>query len=151
QAQRARGENSPTPPSRQSPEPPPPAAAEQQRAQPVEISPGEDTGSPILLPSQTLAALRKKAATKTPQWKAFQARLDGALPEIFRDPYQGSQLAWISDYALGYLVLKDSDPTTASKYADKAIALIKSGLRDYQKGGWEARQFLARGDGSRKT
>jgi hypothetical protein len=151
EAQRARRESSPTLLSRESPKPPPPAAAEQQRAQPVEISPGEDTGSPILLPSKTLAALRKKAATKTPQWKAFQARLDGALPEIFRDAYQGSQLAWISDYALGYLVLKDSDPTTASKYADKAIALIKSGLRDYQKGGWEARQFLARGDGSRKT
>jgi hypothetical protein len=112
---------------------------------------GEDSGAPILLLPQALTALRKKASTMSPKWKAFQSRLDGNLAAIFRDAYQGSQLVWISDYALGYLVLKDSDLPTASKYADKAIALIKSGLHDYQKGGWVARQFLARGDGSSRT
>src|SRR5262249_55605767 len=46
---------------------------------------------------------------------------------------------------------KDSDPLTAANYADKAIGLMKSGLDDYQKGSWVARQFLARGDGATRT
>lgn len=116
-----------------------------------EAVPHVSSNAPILLSAERLTALRKKATANTPQWKAFKANLDQNLPEVIRSAFQGSQLAWISDYALGYLVLRDSDPATASKYADKAIAFIKSGLRDYQKGGWEARQFLARGDGSRKT
>jgi hypothetical protein len=114
-------------------------------AAPVEVR------GPILLSPKVLEGLRKKAAANTPQWQAFRARLDRQLGDIVRDCYQGSQLALISDYALGYLVLKDSDPDTASRYADKAIVFLKSGLRDYQKGGWESRQFLARGDGTTRT
>jgi hypothetical protein len=114
-------------------------------------SPAAEPQGPILLPAARLAALRQKAATNAPEWRAFKARLDKHLPQIIRDCYQGSQLAWISDYALGYLVLKERDPATAARYADKAIAFLKSGLYDCQKGGSEARQFLARGDGSTRT
>src|SRR5262249_20376994 len=73
------------------------------------------------------------------------------LTRIARDSYQGSQLSWISDYALGYLVLKERDPATAARYADKAIAYLKSALRDYQRGVSETRQFLARGDGATRS
>lgn len=110
-----------------------------------------DATTRILLPPVKLQDLRKKAAANTPTWRAFKARLDRDLNEIARDAYQGSQLAWISDYALGYLILKDRDPATAARYADKAIAYLKSALRDYQKGGTVSRQFLTRGDGQKRT
>src|SRR5207248_2467085 len=65
--------------------------------------------------------------------------------------YQASFLTFISDYALGYQVLRESDPVTAARYADKAISMIKSGLHDYQKGDSVATQFLARGNGLTRT
>jgi hypothetical protein len=105
----------------------------------------------ILLTPDVLANLRQEATDNTPQWQAFKARLDSNLSVVIADnigSYEGEQLAWISDYALGYQVLQTSDPRTAADYADKAIGLMKSGLDDYQKGSWVARQFLARGDGT---
>ncbi|MFO1023059.1 MAG: DUF4815 domain-containing protein [Planctomycetales bacterium] len=109
-------------------------------------------GPNILLTPDVLTKLRAAAAANTPQWQAFKARLDQNLTVVLNEgDYQGSELSWISDYALGYQVLKNLNPLTAANYADKAIALMKSGLRDFQKAGWEARQFLAQGDGSTKT
>lgn len=106
----------------------------------------------ILLTPGKLADLREQAATNSPQWQALKNRLDQGLTRILTmAQYQGSALAWIADYALGYQVLKDSDPTTAAGYADKAIAIMKCGLRDYQHIGWEARQLLARGDGTTRS
>src|SRR5262245_35306912 len=79
------------------------------------------SGTPLLLPDAQLAALRQKAAANTPQWQAFKANLDQNLTVIVGNtPYQGSELNWIADYALGYQVLKATDLATASKYADKA-------------------------------
>lgn len=104
----------------------------------------------ILLSPTTLADLRQEAQANTPQWQAFKARLDSELDKVIaydEAAYQGSELTWIADYALGYQILKTSDPLTAANYADKAIALMKSGLNDYQKGGWVGEQFLAQGDG----
>src|SRR5262249_42104219 len=40
---------------------------------------------------------------------------------------------------------------SAAQYADKAIAILESGLHDLQKDNETTRQFLARGDGSTKT
>ena len=77
------------------------------------------------------------------QWRAFKSNLDQNLTEIDLAQYQGSALTSISNYALGYQLLKDSDPRTAADYADKAIGLLKAGLNDYQKGGWSAFQYLA--------
>jgi hypothetical protein len=114
--------------------PPPPAVASSPR---------------LLLTSSELADLRQQVANNTPTWQAFKARLDRYLTAMVgTGAYQGSQLAWIADYALGYQALKDSDPARASAYADKAIAVMKSGLRDFQLAGQETRQFLARGDGT---
>jgi hypothetical protein len=113
------------------------------------------TGTPsnlILLSPTTLSTLQQEAASNTPQWQAFKARLDQNLPKVVSDgAYQGSELSWIADYALGYQVLKNSDPLTAANYADKAIGIMKSGLNDYQKGSETTRQYLARGDGSTTT
>jgi hypothetical protein len=108
----------------------------------------------ILLTPTVLSNLQAQAAANTPQWQAFKSRLDFELGRVIAEDigsYQGEQLAWISDYALGYQILKNSDPTTADNYADKAIGLMKSGLNDYQKGSWVARQFLQRGDGTTRT
>jgi PKD repeat protein len=103
---------------------------------------------PMLLPPSELATLQQAAAANTPQWQAFKAQLDKNLNVVIEGGYQGSEVPLISDYALAYQILKDSDPTTASKYADKAIAIMKSGLNDYQKGYWSTQQFLARGNGT---
>lgn len=65
--------------------------------------------------------------------------------------YQASFLTFISDYALGYQVLRDSDSETATRYADKAISMIRSGLHDYQKGSSVASQFAGRGNGQTRT
>lgn len=117
-------------------------------APPSPPAPSTPTDPRVLLTSAELADLRQAAAANTPQWQAFKTRLDQNLGTLIIGGYQGSQLSWIEDYALGYQVLKLSDPVTAAKYADKAIAVLKSAMRDYQVGGIEARQFLARGDGT---
>jgi hypothetical protein len=105
----------------------------------------------ILLTPGKLAELRQQASANTEQWQAFKQRLDQGLTKVLNsNQYQASSLAWIADYALGYQIMKESDPATAANYADKAIAMMKSGLRDYQQG-WAPRQFLARGNGTTKT
>jgi hypothetical protein len=108
----------------------------------------------ILLTPGVLTHLRQLAADNTPQWQAFKARLDSNLPVLIAEDigqYEGEQLTYIADYALGYQILKDSDPATAANYADKAIGLMKSGLNDYQARAEVTRQFLARGDGSTRS
>jgi hypothetical protein len=108
----------------------------------------------ILLTPTVLQGLQQQAVQNSALWQGFKARLDSNLNVLIAEnigSYQGEQLTWISDYALGYQILKDSDPLTAANYADKAIGLMKSGLDDYQKGSWVTRQFLARGDGTTRT
>jgi hypothetical protein len=109
------------------------------------------SGFRVLLTPAMVASLQAAAKANSPQWQAFKARLDSELNNVIADDigsYQGQHLEWIADYALGYQVLKNSDPLTAANYADKAIALLKSGLYDYQKGSWVGMQLLARGDGT---
>jgi PKD repeat protein len=112
-----------------------------------------ETGAQILLTPAVLAAVRQKATSNTPQWQTFKQRLDGQLTEIIESggAYQGDELSWIGDYALGYKTLQFQDPVTAARYADKAIALMKSALNDFQKFGEYGQQYLARGDGSTKV
>jgi hypothetical protein len=112
------------------------------------------TAPQILLTPSVLANLRQEAANNSPVWQAFKANLDNKLSVLIADDtgsYEGSQLAFIEDYALGYQVLMNSDPLTADNYADKAIGLMKSGLDDFQRGSWVARQFLVRGNGTTRT
>ena len=105
----------------------------------------------ILLNDRNLAEMRAQAAANSAVWQRFKATLDAGLTVMPLSQYQGSGLVKISDYALGYQILKELAPRTAADYADKAIGLMKSGVRDYQKGGWAVYQYLARGDGSTKT
>jgi len=109
--------------------------------------------SQILLTPAVLASVRQKATNNTSQWQNFKQRLDNSLNKVIESggAYQGDELSWIGDYALGYKVLQFQDPVTAAKYADKAIALMKSALQDFQKFGEYGQQYLARGDGSTKT
>ncbi len=108
--------------------------------------------SQILLTPAVLAGLRQKAAGNTTQWKNFKSRLDGQLNEVVGSgAYEGDELTWIGDYALGYKVLEFQDPVTAARYADKAIGLMQSALQDFQKEGEVSQLFLARGDGATKV
>src|SRR6185295_751201 len=112
-----------------------------------------ETHSQILLTPAVLAALRQKATNNTAQWQSFKSRLDGQLNVVIESggAYQGDELSWIGDYALGYKTLQFKDPVTAAKYADKALALMRSALQDFQKFGEYAQQYIARGDGSNKV
>jgi PKD repeat protein len=96
---------------------------------------GGGNGLILLLPS-VLSNLQQEAANNTPQWQAFKARLDGRLNTIVEGGYDASGMPWITDFALGYQVLQNLDPTTAAKYADKAIDVMKSALNDYQRDNW---------------
>ena len=121
---------------------------ERPAARPEDLTarPGGDQPQVLLTPAR-IAALRQKAAQNTPQWQAFKGRLDKGLLTVNGNTYQGGGLEAIPSYALGYRILKDTDARTAADYADKALALMKSALHDYQKGVNETHQFLARGDG----
>jgi hypothetical protein len=106
----------------------------------------------VLLTTGILDGMRQKALANDPQWTTLKGDLDVNLNSVInRGEYQGSHLTWLSNYALGYQVLKDSDPTTAAKYADKAIGIMQNTLTGYLKSGQETRQFLGRGDGVTKT
>jgi PKD repeat protein len=114
-----------------------------------------NTGN-LLLPASELSALQQQAAQNTPQWQAFKSQLDAGLPQILGfsggdAAYEGSELKYIMDYALGYQVLKTSDPLTAANYADKALAMMKSAINDRQESLWFPLQFNARGNGSTTT
>src|SRR5438093_12169820 len=126
-------------------------AQKQQSGDNVSSPPGEkshrlSSNGPQILPS-LLESARAKVTPYSPHWRAFKDRLDKHLGQVIEGGYQGSELSWISDYALGYQCLKATDPTTASQYADKAIAVMKSAMRDYQRDSWTALQFLAATDG----
>jgi hypothetical protein len=114
----------------------------------ADITPFNSSSPQILLTPTVLSNLRTMASNNTAQWQAFKKRLDSNLNSVISVGYQGDELHWITDYALGYQILYPTDSTTANEYADKAIAVMKSGMNDYQKGSWDTRQFLARGDGT---
>jgi PKD repeat protein len=112
-----------------------------------------ETPAQILLTPSALAALRLKATNNTAQWQSFKSRLDGQLNVVIESggAYQGDELSWIGDYALGYKTLQFKDPVAAARYADKALALMRSAVRDFQKFGEYGQQFIARGNGSTKV
>jgi hypothetical protein len=126
---------------------PPPASEGAAGQKPVSI---QDGCAPRIFASY-LRKAQAKAAGNSIQWRVFKNRLDKQLWQVVQGGYQGSELAWISDFALGYQCLKDINPGAASQYADKAIAIMKSGMRDFQKGKWIALQFLAVTDGKSST
>lgn len=105
-------------------------------------------GPRVLINNGQLTQISAEVAANTSQWSSFKTRLDNNLLTVFDGGYQGSDLQWISDYALGYHVLKDSDAVTAAKYADKAIGLERSAIQDPQlANGVNSFQFLAIADG----
>src|SRR5204863_1897070 len=112
-----------------------------------------ETPAQILLTPLVLATVRQKATNNTAQWQSFKSRLDSQLNVVIESggAYQGDELSWISDYALGYKALQFKDPVTANKYADKALALMRSALQDHQKFGEYAQQYIGRGNGSNKV
>ena len=114
------------------------------------------SGAPqFMLTPTALAEVRAKAAaTSGPlatQWAAFRTMLDNELGKVTSPSYQADQVMWASDFALGYQALKNTDPSKASEYADKAIAMLLSAIRDNARNPTGTRMFLARGDGATTT
>jgi hypothetical protein len=107
------------------------------------------TASPpnILLTPSVLTTLWQQAAANTPAWKAFQTRLNQNLNVVISG-YEASGLQWVADYALGYQALQASNPTLADQYADKAIGIMQSALRDNLSNQQSPEQFLALGNGT---
>lgn len=97
---------------------------------------------PLLLPADC------SALTTHPGWGAFRARLDAGLDALDLGWYQGSYLEQGSEYALAYRVLKAADPVAATAYAGRALGVLLSGLRAYQKGGANSFERVGLGDGA---
>jgi hypothetical protein len=112
-----------------------------------------NTPQMLWLTPTVLSNLQAAAAANTPQWMAFNNELTTGLPEIstYNGAYNGSELVQISSYALGYQVLKTSNPTLAASYADKAVGLMNSAVTDFQGATEMSRQFLAVTDGTTTT
>jgi hypothetical protein len=108
-----------------------------------------NTPQMLWLTPTVLANLRADAAANTPQWQSFQGQLNIGLTQNITNngAYQGSELTQITDYALGYQILKTSNPALAQNYADKALGLMSSALSSFQSGVSLSREYLARGDG----
>jgi hypothetical protein len=79
-----------------------------------------------LLSPAKLASLRAAAAANSPQWVALKAVLDANLDQITTAGWEGSNLNMLIDYAMGYQILRTTDPVTAQAYADKAIGILTS-------------------------
>lgn len=110
-----------------------------------------DTPQYLLTPS-ALATMQADAENNTPQWQAFEATLNSQLNQVTEPGWEGSNLPYIADYALGYQVLQTSDPTLADQYADKAIGILLSGTQGrIDAMGASTDMYLARGDGSTTT
>jgi len=93
----------------------------------------------LILDAATLGALRARAASNTPQWRALKAYCDSFIggtvnyPDhlAYPDPpdigqgYQGEDYfpALIGE-AFCYQTLRVSDPTTAAKYGAKAVDVL---------------------------
>lgn len=110
-----------------------------------------ETVDVLLLPASRLNKARDLASKADQQWANFNAQLEGQLSIVLQSDYQASHLYWIAMYALGYRIFKANYPERARAYADKAIAIMISAMRDYLKGPKASVQFLARGDGVTKT
>ncbi len=104
----------------------------------------------ILLTEARLTKIRAAASGVTAQWTAFKATLDALLDVVIPGSYQGDVLEHIANFAVGYQALRFSDPVQASKYADKAISIITSGLQDYQQLSYSALLRVGRGDGANR-
>lgn len=111
------------------------------------------SSSPILITPAQLAALRQEAQSNTSQWQSFENYLNSNLTQIVppSGAYEGSQLSEVADYALGYMVLENINPTLANEYAGRATALMQAGLVDYLEGDYYGVQLLAQGNGSTTT
>ena len=120
------------------------------RLEQLEARLAPSTTPSILLTPSLLTALRQEAQANTSQWQSYESYLNSNLTQIIPSggAYEASLLTEVADYALGYQVLMNINPTLANEYAGRAMALMQSGLNDYQVGTWMATQYLARGNGS---
>jgi hypothetical protein len=112
---------------------------------------------PILLSQGHLNALQTPGNT---EWSTIKIFCSNNLNKIIDPGYAGWD--WydaLTNYATAYQVLKNSDPTTADKYARKALAIMKVVARHHNFGGpqkdqysaYNGLQYIGMGDGSTKS
>jgi hypothetical protein len=112
---------------------------------------------PVLLSPSHLGALQTPGNT---EWNTIKSFCTNNLNKIIDPGYAGWD--WhdaLMNYATAYQVLKTSDPSTADKYAKKALALMKVAARHHNYGGpqrdqysfYDCYQFIGLGDGSTKN
>ena len=76
----------------------------------------------IWLTQERLAALRQRATIPTAAWTRLRGTLDAYMGTAYPDLW--GQANFIVAYGLAYQVLRDSEPTAANAYCDKAIELM---------------------------
>ncbi len=112
---------------------------------------------PILLSPSHLGALQTSGNT---EWNTIKSFCSNNLNKIIDPGYAGFD--WhdaLINYATAYQVLQNSDPSTADKYARKALALMKVLAHHHNYGGpqrdqysfYDGFQFIGFGDGSTKN
>jgi len=112
---------------------------------------------PILLSPSHLSALQTSGNT---EWNTIKSFCSNNLNNIIDPGYAGWD--WhdaLINYATAYQVLKNSDPSTADKYAKKSLALMKVVAHHHNYGGpqrdqysfYDGFQFVGLGDGSTKN
>lgn len=92
-----------------------------------------------------------EVAGNTAMWQAVKANINTYAARVLQTTYQANQLITMMEFGLAYRLLKASDPTTANKYADRVVGMIKYGLNGSQTRGFGAFKYLGRGDGSNRT
>lgn len=103
---------------------------------------------PVLISPARIATL----AAGNAEWTTIKKYCADNLTTLIGPDYAG--WGWrtaVENYATAYQVLKTSDPTTANKYAAKALAMMKVLARHHNYGGPSNAQFLGQGDGVTKT
>ncbi|GHN00577.1 hypothetical protein WSM22_20660 [Cytophagales bacterium WSM2-2] len=111
---------------------------------------------PILISTSRLNALKANSA----EWTSIKNFCNTNLNTIIDPGYAGFD--WkdaLVNYATAYQVVLQSDPTTADKYAKKALALMKVMAHHHNYGGptdaggnyYDGYQFIGFGDGATKT
>ncbi len=85
-------------------------------------------------------------------WIDLRTRCDASLNSLITPDYAG--WGWrtaLEDYALAYRVALRIDPTRATKYAKKSLALMKVLARHHNYGTPENSEYIGRTDGTTKT
>ena len=97
------------------------------------VSSVKSTHPRIWLTDSILNDLKARAAANSPEWVALKGYNDKYLTTDLNGSYRSGEWARaVANYALGYQVLKDSNPSLADQYAARVLVYMKALARDKQ-------------------